>query len=70
MERILIIGGNCVERFDKRSWDFARSAFKFNENNRAYFYDTIAAHPDVDLIVLKNRRQVASFLKNASDKGQ
>lgn len=57
------MGGNCVERFDKRSWDFIKSTLTFNRRNRAYFYDTIATCPHVELIVLKNRKAVAEYLK-------
>jgi hypothetical protein len=57
------MGGYCPELFDKRSFDFIKSTLSFNKKNRRYFYDTIAEHPNVTLIVLKSRRQVRRFLK-------
>lgn len=58
------MGGNCVERFDKRSWSFIKSTLSFNKKNRAYFYQMTAEYPEVNLIVLKNRRQVTDYLKS------
>ncbi|MBQ7315075.1 MAG: topology modulation protein [Clostridia bacterium] len=58
------MGGTCIERFDKRSWTFIKSTLSFNKKHRAYFYQTIAEHPDVQLIVLKNRKQVSDFLRS------
>lgn len=57
------MGGQCIERFDRRSFDFIKSTLKFNRKNREYIYTNISAHPNVELIVLKNRRQVKRFLK-------
>ena len=61
------MGGNCIERFDKRSWTFIKSTLSFNKKHRAYFYNTIASYPNVELIVLKNRRQVNKFLKSLKE---
>ncbi len=58
------MGGECIEKFDMRSWRFIFSTLRFNKNCRAYFYQTIAEHPNVELVVLKNRKQVADFLKS------
>ena len=58
------MGGNCVEKFNKRSWDFIKSTLHFNKKNRADFYQMIAAHPDIKLVVLKTRRQVREFLNS------
>ena len=58
------MGGYCPERFDKRSFTFIKSTLSFNKKNRRYFYDTIAEHPNVTLIVLKSRRQVRRFLRS------
>jgi len=56
------MGGCCIERFDKHAFSFIKSTLQFNQNNREYFYSEIAAHPEINLIVLKNRRQVRKFL--------
>ena len=61
------MGGNCIERFDKRSWTFIKSTLSFNKKNRACFYNTIASYPNVELIVLKNRWQVNKFLKSLKE---
>lgn len=58
------MGGNCIERFDQRSWDFIKSTLKFNKKNRADFYRMLAEHPDVKLVVLKTRGQVREFLND------
>lgn len=60
------MGGECIERFDKREWGFIRSIFGFNKRNRKNFYRWIQEAEHVKLIVLKNRRQVKKFLKEAA----
>lgn len=57
------MGGKCIERLDRRAWRFIRSTLTFNKKHRRYFYETVAAHPAVQLIVLKNRRQVRAYIK-------
>lgn len=57
------MGGDCIERFDKREWIFIKSIFLFNKRNRDNFYRWIEAVDHIQLIVLKSRRQVKRFLK-------
>ena len=61
------MGGNCVERFDRRSFQFIKSIFSFNRNNRKDFYKWTDEAGNAELIVLKNRRQVKRFLKNIGE---
>lgn len=58
------MGGNCVERFDRRTWRFIFGTLKFNKIHRGLFYQAVAARPNVRLIVLKNRGQVKRFLQS------
>lgn len=61
------MGGECVERLDKRSISFIFSTLKFNRKNRQYIYSAISEHKDVRLIVLKNRREVKRFLRSLEE---
>ena len=61
------MGGNCVEKLDRRSYEFIKSIFAFNRRNCGDFYKWIAEAENAELIVLKNRRQVKRFLKNIGD---
>ena len=61
------MGGECKERLDKRSLGFVFSTLKFNKKNRKYIYSSIAEHKHVRVIVLKNRRQVKSFLRSIEE---
>lgn len=58
------MGGNCIEQFDQRSWDFIKSTLTFNKKNRADFHCMLAKHPDIKLVVLKTHRQVRNFLND------
>ena len=57
------MGGECIERLDMRSLKFVFSTLSFNRRNREYIYRAIAEHPEVELTVLKNRRQVNKYLR-------
>lgn len=61
------MGGNCVEKLNRRAFEFIKSIFKFNKRNRGDFYKFIAEAENARLIVLKNRRQVKYFLKHIGD---
>lgn len=53
------MGGNCPERFDPR---FLKTAWNFNKKNRKHFYDMLKDAKDVEIIILRNRRQADAFL--------
>ena len=53
------IGGNNAERFDI---GFYRFVLTYNRKYRKNTLDIIARHPDVDVIVFKNRRQAEKYL--------
>lgn len=55
------MGAGCPERFD---WEFLRWVWNFNKNKRAENYRRLAEVEKVDIIILKNRRQVERFLQN------
>lgn len=60
------MGGVCEERFDRRSWEFLKSVWRFNRNNRRDFYRMLH-ESGVPVIVLKNRRQVRKFLRQIGE---
>ena len=62
------MGCDCREKLDMRSLRFIFGTLKFNKKNRKYIYSCIEEHPEVDLIVLKNRRQVKKFLLSVEAK--
>ena len=61
------MGGECRERLNRRSLCFVFGTLKFNKKNRGRIYSTIAEHEHVNLIVLKNRRQVRRFLRSLEE---
>ena len=54
------MGEGCPERFD---WEFLKWVWNYNRNKRERNYDLLAQHPDKDIHILKNRRQVKAFLE-------
>ena len=56
------MGGECIECFDSRSLKFLFGTLTFNRKNRAYLYGCVKEHPEVRLVVLKNRRQLRRWL--------
>ena len=55
------MGEGCPERFD---WEFLCWVWNFNKNKRARNYRLLAEVEEVDIIILKNRRQVERYLRN------
>ena len=55
------MGEGCPERFD---WEFLQWVWNFNKNKRDTNYRRLAEVEGVDIIILKNRRQVERFLRN------
>ena len=49
----------CAEWFDP---EMARWIWRFNRDNRKRYYDLLAARPELNAVILKNRRQVRTFL--------
>ena len=54
------MGEGCPERFD---WEFLQWVWNFNRNKREKNYRLLAQVQDVDVYILKNRRDVKNFLK-------
>lgn len=54
------MGGYCPERFD---FDFIKFVWNFNKNNRKRYYDILSSKEDIQVIILRNRRQAAHFLQ-------
>ena len=54
------MGAGCPERFDL---EFLKWVWNYNRNKRERNYDLLAQHPDKDIHILKNRRQVKAFLE-------
>ena len=55
------MGEGCPERFD---WEFLCWVWNFNKNKRARNYHLLSEVEEVDIIILKNRRQVERYLRN------
>ena len=55
------MGEGCPERFDG---EFLRWVWNFNKNKREKNYRLLSEVEEVDIIILKNRRQVERFLQN------
>ena len=55
------MGEGCPERID---WEFLQWVWNFNKNKRDTNYRRLAEVEGVDIIILKNRRQVERFLRN------
>jgi adenylate kinase family enzyme len=56
------MGGECIESFNARSLRFLFGTLTFNKKNRPYLYGCLKEHPELTLVVLKNRRQLARWL--------
>lgn len=57
------MGGYCPERFD---FPFLRTVWNFNKSNRKRYYDLLSHADNVNVILLKNRKQVNAFLQKLS----
>ena len=55
------MGEGCPERLD---WEFLQWVWNFNKNKRDANYRRLAEVEGVDIIILKNRRQVERYLRN------
>lgn len=56
------MGGTCIEKFDKNSLSFIINIFSFNKNNRKFYHDLLEKQTSINVIVLKNRKEVKKFL--------
>lgn len=50
---------NCPEQLD---WEFLKWIWNFNRDNRPQLYEMLGSAPEVNVIILKNHRQVADYL--------
>lgn len=57
------MGGYCREKFDKKEFEFFKSVWNFNKNNRKSYYDMINNAEDIKIIILKNRKHMVKFLQ-------
>ena len=55
------MGEACPERFDLA---FLRWVWNFNKNKRGRIFKLLSEVEEVDIIILKNRRQVERYLRN------
>ena len=55
------MGPGCNEWLDP---EFFRWIWSFNKNNRSRYREMLSACPDKHVLVFKNRRQVAKYLKS------
>lgn len=58
------MGGNCIEHFDFQKIFFYRNVLTFNRQHRQNYYNLLNNTRGIKVIILKNRRQARSFLKN------
>lgn len=56
------MGGWCEERFDLRTLRFLGSIWQRDRENRESFYRMLRNADGIKIIILKNRRQIKSFL--------
>ena len=54
------MGGNCTERID---FSFLKYVLGFNKSHRKDYYTMLNSQKNIKLILLKNRRQAAEFLR-------
>ncbi|SHH89766.1 AAA family ATPase [Clostridium intestinale] len=57
------MGGYCPEKFNMKKFEFLKSVWNFNKNNRKRYYDMLQSANDVKIIILKSRRQVRELLQ-------
>ena len=57
------MGGNCVERFDRQKAELYSHVLTFNKTHRKDYYQLFSQHPEINLIIFKNRRQVRKYLQ-------
>lgn len=57
------MGGYCPERFDMEKFAFLKSVWNFNKNNKKRYYDMLNNANDIEIIILKNRKQMVEFLQ-------
>lgn len=62
------MGGICIEKYDRRSFDFIKSVMKFNKNNRKFYYENLKKAKDVKVIILKDPKQADIFIKQLNEK--
>lgn len=61
MEKLVLIwGGNCPERLD---FEFLKFVWNFNQNNRERYLKLLSEQSDKNVIILRNRKEGATFLK-------
>lgn len=54
------MGGYCPERFD---FEFLKSVWNFNKNNRRRYYDMLHEATNVKIIILKSHKQLGEFFR-------
>ena len=54
------MGGNCPERLD---FEFLKFVWNFNQNNRERYLKLLSEQSDKNVIILRNRKEGATFLK-------
>lgn len=54
------MGGNCPERFD---FGFLKFVWNFNKKNRKRYHEMLKEQENAQVIILKNHRQAAEFLR-------
>ncbi len=58
------MGGECVEKLDRRALDFVRGILSFNRKNRPRIEEMLKNAPSVRVYRLKSRREAEKFLQN------
>ena len=61
------MGDGCPERFD---WEFMKYVWNYNRENRDKLYSKLNALDRVNVIVLGNRKEGNSFLRNLNNHGE
>ncbi len=58
------MGGNCPEHFDKQKLVLYKDILSFKKQHRQKYGDMLANADQVNVIVLKKRKQVKNYLQN------
>ena len=54
--------GNCIEHFDSQKISLYRNVLTFNKQHRRDYYELLDNADNVNVIIIKNRRQANAFL--------
>lgn len=57
------MGGNCIERFDKRKFDLYKMILSFGKSKRLKYRQLLKSFPDKNIVIFKSRRQANAYIE-------